>query len=178
MGPSPRRNFHPRALWQVLAIFAGVFILLQQGWSLARGTRLERWVIDDATAGSGAALINLLTPGVSAVTRGAAILAPGGGINILNGCEGTELWFLLVAALLAYPFSVRARLIGLATGLLLTFVLNQVRLLALFYSFRSDRPLFEQLHGMFAPLALIACLLIFFVALVEWERRRHADPRD
>jgi exosortase/archaeosortase family protein len=161
-----------RPVWQALGIFLITFFGLQQGWSMARGTRLEHWVIDCATVGTSVALINVLTPGLSAVARGPSIVAPGGGIDVINGCEGTELWFLLAAALLAYPFSASSRLLGLVTGVIFTFLINQLRLLALFYSFRDDRAVFEQLHGILAPLGLIAGMLIFFRALLEWEWRR------
>lgn len=160
-----------RPLWQSLAIFLLSCFALQLGWSQARGTRLERWVIDGLTVHTGTALINTLTPQVAAVARGASILAPGGGITVRNGCEGTEILFLLVAALLAYPFSHRMRLAGMIAGTAYVFLINQLRLLALFYSFRTDRVLFEQFHGLIAPLLLIACTLIFFVVLRSWDAR-------
>jgi exosortase/archaeosortase family protein len=123
------------------------------------------------------ALINTLTPQVAAAARGPSILASDGGINVRNGCEGTEILFLLVAALLAYPFSWRLRLVGAVAGAAYVFLINQVRLLALFYSIRSDRALFNQLHGVIAPLVLILCTLAFFIALRSWDRHPRTDAR-
>ena len=57
----------------------------------------------------------------------------------------------------------RARLGGVLVGTVLVFVLNQGRILALFYAYRSDKPLFDLLHGTLAPLLLIALSALFFL---------------
>jgi exosortase family protein XrtM len=154
------------------------FFGLQLGWSLARGTSLERWIIDFATVRTSVTLINTLTPQAAAAARGPSILSADGGINVRNGCEGTELLFLLVAALLAYPFSWRMRLFGVVAGAAYVFLINQARLLALFYSIRNNPALFNQLHGVIAPLVLIVCMLVFFIALRNWEQRPRRESRD
>lgn len=167
-------GIQPRPLWRSLAIFALSFFALQFGWSQARGTRLERWVIDGATVQTSVALVNVLTPQVAATARGPNVWAAGGGINVRNGCEGTEVLFLLLAGLLAHPFSWRARVLGLLGGSALIFLANQARLLALFYSVRNDPALFAYLHGLVTPLLLVACTLGFFIALLGWDLRQAA----
>jgi exosortase/archaeosortase family protein len=159
-----------RPLWRSLAIFLLSFAALQFGWEQARGTRLEHWVIDYATVRTSVALINTLTPQAAAVARGPRVAAPEGGINVRNGCEGTEVFFLLLAALLAYPFRWQERLVGAVAGAAFVFLINQARLLALFYSFRNDPALFNQLHGVIAPGVLVLCTLLFFTALQGWNR--------
>lgn len=165
-------------LWRMGLIFLLCMYGLQWAWGLARGSSIERIVIEQATVGTTAALIQCVDPELHVVPQGARLLAPGGGLNVYNGCEGTELLFLLVAALLAYPFSWRWRLTGLGAGLLFVFVLNQVRLLLLFYSFRTDRQLFAQLHGLVAPLLLMALTLAFVAWLIRQDARTRAKPED
>ena len=160
-----------RPLWQMTAWFLASVLLLQWGWGAARGTTVERLVIDEATVRTAVAIIHALTPEVDVQAVGSLISAPGGGINVLNGCEGTEVLFLLVAALCAYPMSWRWRGVGMLGGTAFVFVLNQARLLALFYSYRSDRVLFNQLHGLVAPLMLIALSLAFMVWMIQLDRR-------
>jgi hypothetical protein len=94
-----------RSLPVSLAIFASSFFAFQYAWGLASGTELERWIIDGATVHSAVALINWLTPEAAAVAGGASIHSDGASLNIRNGCEGTEILFLLLAALCAYPLS-------------------------------------------------------------------------
>ncbi|MFX7938312.1 hypothetical protein ABTK47_19515, partial [Acinetobacter baumannii] len=86
-------------------------------------TVIEHFIIHSVTTVTAVHLIHFFTPSIQAQALGSRIAAPGGGINILNGCEGTEVLFLLIAALLAYPFLWRSRLLGLVGGTLLVFVL-------------------------------------------------------
>ena len=156
--------------WMAIT-FVLVAAALQWGWAQFSGLWVERLVIDDATVGTAVTLINAVTPHVHAVGHGSKIDAFGGGINILNGCEGTEVWFLLIGALMAYPLLWRSRLLGIAIGAGIIFVLNQARLLALFYSFRSDPALFNHLHTLVAPVILIAATVLLFAVIVSLDQR-------
>ncbi len=142
--------------------FVLTFMALQAGWEAARGSWLERLWVHDLTVSSATLLINQLTPEVHAVAKGARITAPGGGLNVLFGCEGTDAVFLLTAALLVFPMSVRARFTGLLAGLVWVFALNQVRIVALFYAFRADAGLFDLLHTAAAPLLMVVLTGLFF----------------
>jgi len=84
-------------------------------------------------------------------------------LNILPGCEGTELFFLLIAGVLAFPASWRAKLAGLALGLPLVFTLNVVRVAALYVTVRDFPAQFELMHGYVAPTAFVALLGVFFL---------------
>jgi exosortase/archaeosortase family protein len=164
----------PQPVWRALLVFFVAFGLLQWGWGLARDSWIERLVIHEATVKPAAALVRLLTPEVPARGVGPSIKAPGGGLNILNGCEGTEVMFLLMAAFAAVRLSWRRRVWGLALGLALVFALNQARVLALFYAFRTDRSLFDILHTTILPVALVALSLVYFHAVLSLERKRLA----
>lgn len=149
-------------LWR-LVFFLAVFAILQGLYGAAKGTWVERMVIDHATVQTAAWFIDAVDPAVRVEPVGPRLRAPGGGINILNGCEGTEVFFLMIAAMLVAPQSLRARLTGLLAGTAVVFLLNQARVVALFYAFRSDKALFDMLHGIVAPMLLIIAAAAFFV---------------
>lgn len=163
-----------RRPWVAGLVFVLVFLAQQALWSQAKGTALERLWIDTATVKSAVALIDLISPDIQAVAHGSRIKAPGGGINVLNGCEGTDILFLLAAAFLAFPMPWRSRLAGLGLGLALVYLLNEARILALFYAYRSDRALFDLLHTVVAPIALIAAAAAYFHAWTYRQRRAEA----
>jgi exosortase/archaeosortase family protein len=164
----PPRSPYP--LWLTLAIFLGVFGVLQWAWGEARDTWVERLVIHQATVKPAAALVQVITPEANAKPVAASIKAPGGGLNILNGCEGTEVMFLLIAAFAAVRLGWRHKLTGLALGLVLVFALNQARILALFYAFRNERSLFDILHTTILPAVLIAAVALYFYAVLHRSR--------
>lgn len=165
--PEPQQ---PYPLWLTLAIFLGVFFALQWLWGEARDTWIERIVIHTATVKPAAAMIQIITPEINALPVAASIKASGGGLNILNGCEGTEIMFLLVAAFAAVRMGWRRKLIGLALGLGLVFLLNQARILALFYTFRNERNLFDILHTTILPAALVIAVALYFYAVLHRAR--------
>ena len=68
----------------------------------------------------------------------------------------------------------RTRLAGLGLGIVLVYLLNEARVLALFYAYRSDRALFDLLHSVVAPVVLIAAAAAHFYAWAYRERLAEA----
>lgn len=162
----------PRSAGRALAVFVLIFFALQWGWESLRGTWIERLVVDRVTVAPAAALIGIITPEIPAQASGSSIKAPGGGLNILNGCEGTEVVFLMIAAIVAARLPWRIGLAGLGLGLLWVFMLNQARILTLFYAFRSNREWFDLLHTAILPAILVALAIVYFHGLLHVANRR------
>jgi exosortase/archaeosortase family protein len=154
-------------MWRAGA-FLLAFSVLQLGWQALRGGAFESFVIHTCTVVPATWVANHLTPGLGARAAGFSILAPGGGLNVLNGCEGLEALFVLMASFLIAPAPWRSRALGLSVGALVVFVANQARILMLFYAFRDQRPLFDPLHGLVTPLFVILVVASYFYA---WLRR-------
>jgi exosortase/archaeosortase family protein len=174
--PPPRGSL---AVWRVslgrVIAFAATFSILQFGWQALRGSAVEYAVIHRATVQPAAFLINRFTPDVHAHAVEFSIHAPGGGLNVLNGCEGLESLFLLGAAFVVAPLSVRSRLVGFALGSFVVFAVNQARILVLFYAYRYNHELFYSLHATVMPIAVVFCLAAFFYFwLVRYKRDAHA----
>jgi exosortase/archaeosortase family protein len=150
-----------RPAWVAALLFLAVFFVLQMGYGASRGSAFEQFVIGDLTVVPAAALIKRLTPSIPVRALGNQLLAPGGGITVLKGCEGTEVMFMLAAAFAAVVMPWRRRLAGLGLGLLLVFCLNQLRLVTLFYVHRSDSSLFGLLHGTVAPIVLVIAVALY-----------------
>jgi exosortase/archaeosortase family protein len=157
-------------------LFLALFSALQIGWELSRGGPLEQFVIHDATVRPAVALIRRLTPDIAARAAGFSVQAPGGGLNIQNGCEGTEALFLLLAAFLAAPLGRWPRIAGLACGVLLVYALNQARIVTLFYAWRASPERFDLLHGSVLPVAIVLLVSAYFYAWLAIDARRTAAP--
>lgn len=151
----------PMSAWVSALVFLSVFFVLQMSYDACRGSDFEHFILGDLTVSPSAIVINLLTPAVHVKALGNQLIAPGGGITVLKGCEGTEIMFMLVAAFAAISMPWRRRLAGLGLGILLVFCLNQVRLVTLFYVYRSEPSLFNLLHGTVGPIVLILCVALY-----------------
>lgn len=161
-------------MWRT-GIFLAVFALLQ-GWynAAARDTWIERLVIDQVTVKAAASLIQSFDPGVGVQPVGSRLHAPGGGINIINGCEGIDVMLMMTAAMLVAPIAWKARLAGMVLGTMVTLTLNQVRVVGLFYAYRTDRGVFDMLHGVVAPMLLILAMAGYFLLWLNW----HAPAKE
>ncbi len=153
-------------------LFLGLSFALQLTYQLGRDGALVRWWIDRATVAPSAVVISWLTPDERVVAHGHQLVSPHTRLSVLNGCEGTDVILLLVAAMFAFGTSWRRKLLGVVVGGLLVYLVNQVRIVALYYSLRFDRSLFEALHGYIAPIVLVAASGLFVLVWVS-----HAEPR-
>ena len=164
----------PRPLWMSGLIFLLVYGALSVLYGKAGGSGIERFFLESLGSQPAAALISAATPDIAAHAAGSRIVAAGGGLNIRNGCEGTDLLFLLAAGFAAASLTWRKRLSGFALGLVLAVVLNQIRILCLFYSFRADKALFDLLHTTVAPIVLIVLIALYFYAWLDRYQTRLA----
>jgi exosortase family protein XrtM len=160
-----------RSPLMLMVLFVCLLLAMQTGWNYLRSDELERLVINEMTVKPAAWLIAHITPEVSVQAAGSRLVAPGGGINILNGCDGMDVVLMLIAAMLVAPIPVYWRLSGILTGSGVIYCCNQLRILALFYSYRADKPLFSLLHGMVAPILLILVVAVFFVLWLSLHNR-------
>src|SRR5215467_5853801 len=99
-----------------------------------RGTWFERAVVDDLTVQPSTAFINLVAPSIGARAVGSRIVSRTSTVNILAGCEGTEIMFLLAAAIVAAWRGLRATLLGIGSGFLIIYVANLIRVAAIFFA--------------------------------------------
>jgi exosortase family protein XrtM len=144
-----------------IGLFLGIFASLQLLYGMLAVTWVNHLLIDEITVKTAAQLISWVTPKVGVQAIGTHLSTQTDSLNIANGCNGLEVMFLLIAAMSVAPLSWRAKLMGLIIGIPYIFILNQVRLMALFYSFRTDEVLFWNLHSTIAPVLLIALTVLF-----------------
>ena len=149
--------------WRFALLFLLLFFGLQYGYSACQGTIVEHVVLDVATVRPSAAAINLIAPDSNAQANGNRIVSPHGSLSVLNGCEGTETLFLLLAAIVAFKAPWKHKLKGAVIGTLIIYGLNQGRIIALFFAAWYDRKWFEMLHGTIAPTLIIVLSVIFFL---------------
>ncbi|RTL51462.1 MAG: exosortase/archaeosortase family protein [Rhodocyclaceae bacterium] len=176
VSPPERVSLPWRSAWRVATVFLITFLVLHLLWEQAKGSAVERLWINHATVGAVVHLINLVSPDTHAQAAGPRVRAPGGGINVLNGCEGTDLLFLLWAGLMAFPMAWRRRAPAIVFGLGLVFILNELRIFALFFALRSDKALFDLLHTTVIPLLLIVGIILYFHAWIDQEQRLAVNP--
>ena len=151
---------------RVLA-FVAVFGALEGVWQWTDATPAHSWVIERGVVAPAAAIARQLTPRQPVASEGDVLRGPGTQLRIVSGCDGTETLFLLTAGFVVAPLPRRRRLLAWSLGLPFVYVLNQARILGLYYSLRTDAALFDALHGIITPVLMVVAVLAFYYVWLD-----------
>jgi exosortase family protein XrtM len=154
--------------------FMALFAVLMAGFEASRGSAFERFVVEQVILGPTVAIINVLSPSEHVDLVGRTIASPASRLHVTRGCEGVEMFLMLVAAIIAFPASLKRRLQGLAVGAVLAYALSVARLCALHFILRYSPTAWEALHGLVLPLAPVLLMALFFM---RWSAVGGAPPK-
>jgi exosortase H (IPTLxxWG-CTERM-specific) len=89
-------------------------------------------------------------------------------VSIEAGCNGVEAGLVLIAAMVAFPASIRQKLVGIGLGMLTVQTLNLVRIISLFYLGQWNETAFEWAHLYLWQALLMLDVLIVFLLWLRW----------
>lgn len=136
----------------------------------------------------------VIVPFTEVVARGAAMLLRGVesgvgvtgtvmrsqqfALDVRNGCNGVEAVILLAAAIIAFPATLRSRLLGLAVASVAIEALNLVRLSSLFWLGEHYRLIFDFFHvAVWQLLIILAAISIFILWSWKFAETPRAESR-
>jgi len=159
-----------RFLALFLLLLAGGFTVVSLNWVNDRAIEpFTGWV----ARASGAAL-NLL--GQEVRMEGTVIRSDRFAVNIRNGCNAVETLLIFGAAVLAFPASWRARLLGLAAGAALIQLVNLVRVVALFLTGAYLPRFFDASHTVVWQTLVVLCGVLLWVLWADRVALRRTAP--
>src|SRR5262245_18409404 len=119
-------------------------------------------LIHAAIAAPAAAIIELWAPAEAVREVQGSLVSPRATLEIVRGCDGAGAAFLLGAAIVAFPSPWARRLQGVALGMAFVYLLNELRLIALYGVVAYRQDWFGLLHGYVVPIAVVAAAAAFF----------------
>ena len=119
-----------------------------------------------ALARSAGAILSVL--GEAVTVRGTVVGSPTFAVNINNGCNGVEAMLILLASIVAFPASLKARALGLALGAVSVQLLNEIRIVTLYLLGAYHPRVFDMFHTAVWQIVIIAAAILFFLA---WSSR-------
>ena len=149
-------------LVKFFAILVGAYLLI--AWNPVNDHVIVPFT--EAVAATSGALLNAI--GQQVAVSGTMVTSPRFGVNINNGCNGIEAMLILLAAIVAFPATMRARITGLLLGALIVQVLNAIRIVTLYLLGAYHRRLFDLFHTAVWQIAVILAAIGFFLA---WSAR-------
>jgi len=84
-------------------------------------------------------------------------------VNIENGCNALEACIILVAAIVAYPATIRSKALAVLGGCVALQLINLIRTSSLFVLLKYEPDLFETAHGGVWQVVLVLLAVGFFL---------------
>jgi exosortase/archaeosortase family protein len=94
-------------------------------------------------------------------------------INVVDGCNALYPTAVLLAGVLGYKSRLRHKLWGVIGGVIAIFILNQVRVISLFYLGQNYPGIFEEVHVyVWQPLIIVWAIFVW-----DFWARRVKEPQ-
>lgn len=106
--------------------------------------------------------------GQDVTVNGTVIRSSRFAVNINNGCNGVEAMLILLASIVAFPASMKARAAGLLLGALAVQLLNAIRIMTLYLLGAYQPRLFDLFHTAIWQIVIIMAAIGFFLV---WSAR-------
>jgi exosortase family protein XrtM len=107
-------------------------------------------------------LIHWLAPAEQVAGIENRIVSAGVQLSIVRGCDGSGVAFLLIGAICAARAALRRTVLGILGALALVYVLNQLRIVALFFIDGWRPSWFTPMHVYFIPTLMILLGTLYF----------------
>ncbi len=104
-----------------------------------------------------------------AIAQGVVLrdLQSGFAVSIQPGCNGIEAIIVLIAAIIAYPAPVKAKIKGIIIGFIAIELLNVLRIISLFYLGQWNQTAFDWAHQYVWQALIMLDVLIVFILWVR-----------
>ncbi|MEM7466406.1 MAG: exosortase family protein XrtM [Pseudomonadota bacterium] len=123
-----------------------------------------RWCINEPAAW----VINTLTAPDTVRVEGHRLISKTAILEIVRGCDGSGVFFIMASAILAFSASFKFKAWGVLSGLVLIYLLNQTRVVVLYFVVSIKPDWFTPLHTYYIPTLLIIIMCCFFIWWLNW----------
>lgn len=160
--------------------FVGFFVIFMASfYYISTRSIVDKRVIPNYmrfNARASAAVLNLLGEGAS--VHGTSVSSPRYSVDIRHGCDAIEPSALFIAAVLAFPSTLRSKLPGLVAGTVVLALINLVRIVSLFYTGIYFPRAFEVVHvDVWQPIFILLALTLWVIWALWATRRQSAVER-
>ena len=159
---------HTRPSTRFLVLFALIYIALDAAYMRVPDQILAQTVYRYGINDVAAALINRWHGSAVVQVQDNRLLAPSIELEIVRGCDGSGVLFLVCGAILAFRASLPHKLIGIAGSIVVIYVLNELRVIGLYYALAERPEWFMPVHVYFIPIALVVWVAVMFAAWINW----------
>ncbi len=148
--------------WLQFMVFVGCYALLNYGYFKIPVDMFMNVIYYHGVVTICADLINMVAPLEQVLAQQNHLLSTKANLEIVRGCDGAGVLFLVVSAIVAFPSTFRRKLIGLLLGVGLIYLLNLLRISALYFIIAYQPDWFLLVHVYLAPTLMVMVGCCYF----------------
>jgi exosortase family protein XrtM len=158
--------------WLQFILFVGCYALLNYGYFKIPDDLFMKVIYYHGVVTICADLINMFAPMEQVLAQHNHLLSVKANLEIVRGCDGAGVLFLVVSAIIAFPSTGRRKLIGLLLGIGLIYLLNLLRISILYFVIAYQPDWFQLVHVYLAPtlMVLVGCCYFAWWAFGSTEK--------
>lgn len=148
--------------WLQFIVFVCCYVLLDYGYFKIPVDLFVNVIYYHGVVSICADLINLFTPLEQVLAKQNHLLSPKADLEIVRGCDGAGVLFLVMSAVLVFPSGFNRKLIGLALAFGLIYVINLLRIGVLYFVIAYHSEWFQLIHTYVAPTLMVVLGYFYF----------------
>jgi exosortase family protein XrtM len=140
-------------------LFVGCYVLLDYAYFNIPDALFSNVIYYHGVVSICADVINFFSPAEQVLAKQNHLLSTKADLEIVRGCDGAGMLFLVMSAILVFQTPIRRKLLGLLLGIGLIYCLNLVRICLLYFVLAYQPGWFQLIHTYVAPtfMVLLGC---------------------
>jgi exosortase family protein XrtM len=148
--------------WLQFILFVGCYALLNYGYFKIPDDLFINVIYYHGVVVICADLINMTAPLEQVLAQQNHLISAKANLEIVRGCDGAGVLFLVMSAIVAFPSTWRRKLLGLIFGIGLIYFLNLLRICALYFVIAHQADWFQLIHVYLAPTWMVMMGCCYF----------------
>ncbi|MEQ1528098.1 MAG: exosortase family protein XrtM [Methylococcales bacterium] len=148
--------------WLNFILFIGIYLLFNYGYFKIPIDLFVNVLYYHGVVSVCADLINMLAPSEQVLAQHNHLFSAKADLEIVRGCDGAGVLFLLMSAILVYPAKMPGKLLGLGLAFVLIYTVNLLRIGVLYFIIAYQADWFMLIHTYVAPTLMVVIGCAYF----------------
>ncbi|WP_347985817.1 exosortase family protein XrtM [Methylomonas sp. AM2-LC] len=149
--------------WLRFILFVGCYVLLDYAYFKISIDTFINVIYYHGMVTVCADLINMIVPLEQILPLQNHLISAKADLEIVRGCDGAGVLFLVISAILAFPSKLGWKLIGVALGISLIYIINLLRISGLYFVIAYHPGWFQFIHAYLAPTFMVITSCAYFI---------------
>ncbi|AEG00383.1 exosortase family protein XrtM [Methylomonas methanica] len=153
---------YSRHTWLQFLLFVGCYVLFDYAYFKIPVDLFANVIYYHGVVAVCADVVNWLSPLEQVLAKQNHLLSATADLEIVRGCDGAGVLFLVASAVLVFPSRLKRKLVGLILGIGLIYFLNLLRICVLYFVIAYHPGWFQLIHTYVAPTLMVVMGCLYF----------------